>query len=725
MRDIGFDVSERLNREDYFRHQILEYANLSSLTGTGKRLRTPAGRGFLKKRTGSELDINTSYIEAEHDVMAKMLYDIEVAKTIANVDKNYSIASKVRATAKEKGLEDWHDAIPEGYTTWQPREGNTFYLVDSVPASLAKKLWDGSLDKITFEDLKQSLAVGGKRRELVVKEEVAATLDQLQVPSGTNVISRASKQVLTGWKVWTLISPRRFFKYNFRNVSGDADAAFVGNPSGFLYTPRAVKDLWDVYVGKSSMSPELKDWFEMGGMESTLQAQEIQGLQRLSIFKNITDTKSMNLWKKYWEAARLSTDFRESVLRYANYLSYLDQMKKSGGKPKNFGASVPEEIMGLSDIKEKAFWLQNDLLGAYDRISVMGHAIREHVYPFWSWKELNFKRYVRMYKNAIHDGQLCEQLGRRAVKGVIKTPYTAYKVGKFLVQATALWSAMQAWNYTRFKDEEESLPDAVQSRPHIIFGKNENGEIIYFSRLGALGDLLEWFGLDTAPQNVADFLNGEKSLKEIAVEIAKAPVNVFVSGLSPFAKIPAELLSKQSFFPDVFRPRVIRDEGLHIARGLGLENEYTAVAGKPSRGYADSVGLLFYYKIDPKQGAYADIMEERQRFLKSKGKEARGFWLTPRSNALYDVKVALRYGDKQAAKASFQKYMNLVNPQSKADFKKALDGVSQSLLSLNPISGLSKEEQIEFVSGLNAEDRRKLVNALSFYTETLLGTKYK
>jgi hypothetical protein len=269
------------------------------------------------------------------------------------------------------------------------------------------------------------------------------------------------------------------------------------------------------------------------------------------------------------------------------------------------------------------------------------------------------------------------------------------------------------------------LPTSVKSRPHLIFGKNEKDEIIYFSRLGALGDLLEWFGLDTAPGDVVSWLNGEMSLKEVATNIAKAPVNVFVSGLSPFAKIPAELLSKQSFFPDVFRPSIIRDEGLHIARGLGLENEYKAIAGKPSRGYAESAGLLFYYKIDPKQGAYSDIMEAKHRFLKSKGKGSRGFWLTPRSNALYDVKVALRYGDEKAAKKAFQKYMYYINPQSTKEFRDAMKGVGKSLLSLNPLSGLSQKEQLEFVSNLNADNRKKLATALSFYTETLLGTKLK
>ena len=37
MDQIGFNVEDRFTKEDYFRHQVLEYANAKGLTGTGKR----------------------------------------------------------------------------------------------------------------------------------------------------------------------------------------------------------------------------------------------------------------------------------------------------------------------------------------------------------------------------------------------------------------------------------------------------------------------------------------------------------------------------------------------------------------------------------------------------------------------------------------------------------------------------------------------------------------
>ena len=40
--------------------------------------------------------------------------------------------------------------------------------------------------------------------------------------------------------------------------------------------------------------------------------------------------------------------------------------KQSEGKPKNFGASMPENVMGLKTL-HRAFKLSNELCGAYNR----------------------------------------------------------------------------------------------------------------------------------------------------------------------------------------------------------------------------------------------------------------------------------------------------------------------------------------------------------------------
>jgi len=721
MEDIGFNVGDRLSKENYFRHQVLEHMNNRALYGTGAKLKTPAGRGFLKQRLGSESDINTDYLQAEHEVLAQMIHDIEVGKTIKSINDKYNISDQVRAEAKEKGIEDWHDAIPEGYVTWQPREGNLFFMANSIPENIAEELFNSELKEIgiTKDDIKRIMAVGRQRSEFVVKEEVADTLDALQIPQSQNVIVQGGKEITKKWKIWVLGSPRRTVKYNIRNMTGDADAMFVGNTSAFKKTPRATKELWQLYFGHGEMTSEMQDWFDRGGMQSTMQVQEIGDINRLSKFRNIRDPQAnpdnlpVKVWKAYWNNTRRFTDFRESILRYSAYLDYSEQIQNSPtATPNNYGASIPQEIDGLLDSKDKAFFLSNDLLGAYDRISVFGQAMRESVAPFWSWKELNFRRYKQMAKNSANDGKVAEAVGRKAVGTLAKSPFVAARVGKFLIKASAFWAVFQVWNHSMFPEEEASLPEREQARPHIIFGKDKDGNVFSFNRIGALGDFLEWFGLDAAPKHVNDWFKGKRTLKEIARDMAQSGPNILANSITPLVKIPAEVASRQSFFPNVFEPRTIRDRGLHVAGGLGLRDEYIAAFGLPSRGYAKSLTQVLIYKTNPEQAAYSHISGEKFRFLKNIGKYGEGFWLTPRGDALYQYKLSLKFKDKEAADKYLREYVALGGTQK---------GLNSSIKRMHPLGGLSQKDRESFKNSLNKNDQGKLALAIQFYEETIKG----
>ncbi|MCK5235444.1 MAG: diguanylate cyclase [Deltaproteobacteria bacterium] len=733
MADVGYNVEEQLGHRNYYRHQVIAMANLKTSLGTGKKLKTPTDRSFLRERKGSTLDISTNYIEAEHEVMSQMLQDIETAKIIQNIeDGPLNIAPDVKVTAKKEGVKNWIDAIPEGYVPWQPREGHAFYIANSIPASLATQLHENASKKlgITEADLRQVMARGSEFKQLVVKEAVAETLDNLTKAQPQSSIAQASKKLLRVWKVWTLISPRRFFKYNARNVTGDADALFVGNPRAFLKAPRAAKDLYDTMFRDKPMTSELKDWFDRGGFESTLQAQEMGQISKLKIFSKLHEAEGklkkvpLKLWLGYWKAARISTDFREAILRYAAYLDYVESMEKSpDGKPKNFGASMPKEIMGLKDIKDRAFWLSNDLLGAYDRISVLGQELRDHLIPFWSFKEVNFRRYVQLWRNIANDKSIAETVGRKALSGaVLKTPVLAYKSGKFLILASALWAMLQAWNLLFFPDEEAELPPDQKHRPHIILGRNDDGTIRVFHRLGAFGDFLGWFGLDAPAHIVNDWFAGRRTAKEIAIDMAKSPVNVVVQGVTPFVKLPAELLTKKSLFPDVFKPVTVRDRGYHVAKSFGVENEYRELAGLPSKGYSESLYNLLYYKTDPLQTAYYAVYEEKNRLLKKLGKEREGSMTSPRGSALYNFKLAVRYKDKKAAKKYLEEYVNLT-ALSGTSGAKALNAVTTSLQNMHPLKGLTEKEKQVFLASLDEEGKENLRKAIQFFNEVLLASK--
>ncbi|GAF68336.1 unnamed protein product, partial [marine sediment metagenome] len=355
-------------------------------------LRAKIARGFSELQAAGLEDVtmaDVSRLADKGDISART-----ILKAISERDK-------FMRDLLGKEYENWKNfiderTVPEGHVIWQPEQGNIFYLADTIPAKLAEKLATGALEEIglTADQVSKALAVGGKRRQYVIKEEVAKTLNNLAADRSQNVLNQWHRAALRSWKIWSLVSPRRYVKYNIRNLTGDADAVFAGRPSVFKEVPKAFADLWNVYVRKGTMAPDFKAWFERGGMEANLQAQEMGELNHLKIFQHIEQQRTqatkipLKVWYGYWKAARLSTDFREGILRYAAFKRFKKEMlKNKDGMPDDFAGSLPEEIRGLKSIDDRAYQMANDLLGAYDRVGIVGQNLREHWFPFWSFKE--------------------------------------------------------------------------------------------------------------------------------------------------------------------------------------------------------------------------------------------------------------------------------------------------------------------------------------------------
>jgi hypothetical protein len=327
-----------------------------------------------------------------------------------------------------------------------------------------------------------------------------------------------------------------------------------------------------------------------------------------------------------------------------------------------------------------------------------------------------------MYKNASMNHEVAKTMGRK-VLGAGANPYNYYRVGSFLIRAAGLWSMLQVWNHLFFDDEEKELPEGIRSRPHIVLGRNSKGEVIYFSRIGALGDLLEWVGLDAAPHYVDQMFKGRMSPKDVALDMVKSAPNVLIQGGEPVIKMLGETLTRRSLFPDVFEPRAIRDRTLHLFRGFGLEKEYMALSGKPTKkAYWETLPDLAVYSYDPLQAGYSDIMELKRQYKKKIGKGGEGFWISDRGNALFNIKMALRYGDEKAAVEYTAKYLKLANVKTPQQAKKAIRNIHASIERMEPLAGLTKEEKKDFVKTLRADEREQLYRAYLFYEELLAVT---
>lgn len=958
-RAIGFEP--RLDRRHYYRHQVLDHAQANNrMLGTGQRLSAPTGRGFLKRRHGSQLDINTDYLQAEHSVLAQMLYDTQVFKLIHLVDENYNISEALKREAKRANAEaiqrlvdaedarglnkstlkarrlslsqfvrerggiredadlagererlrpresgtsglttsrndrgltpdymreaaveagyfsgdvreaqhagdflyaveqdatgarkiysahddepgfdgpmfltvgeqmrlfkqkvgrgfaelrglaaegalwtgdnkewepvaqkliahrnfdeelnernslfkylaalaaneeavgnlqariilkaisnrrefirttlgrdfrEWHDPVPEGITLWQPREGNVFYQTYSLPERMINRALENVFEEIGVrgDDFRRQLSMGGRRKEFAIPKAVALTLDEFMKPHGNNPVDKLSRWLTQKWKVSKLLAPGHVFKYNARNVSGDADGTVVGNPRSFLKVPRAIGDLWSYLVRKSAPSDELQLWLERGGLYNLFQvAEKVGAINGLKVFRRLEVDKEAGirsiapwkLWKHYWRTVRMATDFREAILRYASFLDYRDQMVERRGKPNNYGASIPEEVDAMRNPNDKAYKLSNDLLGAYDEVTILGQGIREHAigFPFWSWVEVNAKRYYRFFRNSIYESDTASEVGRRIVgKAVRSSPVMAYRIGKFALKATALWAMLEAFNKLAFPDEEKDLPPEIRARAHIVLGRNADGTVRYFDRLGALSDFVAWFGLDEAPHYVTQWLNNKKGLKEIALDMALAPVNKLWQGMG-IPKTAAEIITGRNTYPNVleaeggnvkWKGRNIRDRWQPFFDAFELGGLYSKLAHKPSRGAGRNLRGLFLYEVAPDESAYNEILGLKSDFNRERGKTADLASGNDKANAAYYLKLSLRYGDIEGARHWLAEFRELGG---------TAQGLQQSIKTLGPLGGLNDLEKSQFLKTLTDDERVKLAKAQAFYDSVL------
>jgi len=207
--------------------------------------------------------------------------------------------------------------------------------VDTVPAKLAAQIHNEVAESvgITKKDLAKALAMGGPRAEYAIPVQLADALDAFNSPVPENRLGATLKAITGKWKQWQLVSPRRVIKYNLRNLSGDADAVFVGNPDTFRFVPDAITDLRPVFFSPKAPEGELREFFQRGGFETALRAQEIHDLKDVEILSRLFELKDKTIaekgileFKKAWNKMALATDFRETIrYRYRDRSERVDK----------------------------------------------------------------------------------------------------------------------------------------------------------------------------------------------------------------------------------------------------------------------------------------------------------------------------------------------------------------------------------------------------------------
>jgi hypothetical protein len=153
---------------------------------------------------------------------------------------------------------------------------------------------------------------------------------------------------------------------------------------------------------------------ERGVFDSGLSVQEIPDINRLSAFANLTegaglrpDKIAAKVLSKAWGGLQGGTQWRENVLRYAAYREYVHRLEAGEDQLSiGYGGSLPKMVDAVKDPRDRAALLARDLLGDYSNVSHAGQEIRRKLIPFWSWLEINTKRYWRLSSNAFAQGTM-------------------------------------------------------------------------------------------------------------------------------------------------------------------------------------------------------------------------------------------------------------------------------------------------------------------------------
>ena len=673
-------------------------------------------------------NINANYIQAVGETRNEYLQDIERLNTLLELKSHYD---KKAELVKQFG-DAWQRHIPDGYTIFNPLAGRFIHSAHTLTENILDMAIEQAgehmnLSEKTINDFRNKLSDNSDNHLLVLPEELADTLSSLSRPVHRSPLGKIAKTITTGWKKYILYFPTRAFKYNIRNMTGDLDAVIAGNPHALTYMGQAMSKLWDLYYGdKDNISPELQEFQKRGGAITIQTTQELGDYKQLKEFQNLVDDlqdKGLPAWKKLpkktwalidkfaWSGIQNFSDFREQWLRYATYLDYLQQMQNNNGIPDNWGASVKDEVMSLQNLRDRAFKMSNELLGAYDQVSDTGKQLRDIAIPFYSWLEVNAKRYYQLIKNGISEDNAGDFASRFLKGELANVPYYAFKLGKTYLMINLLAMLISAFNHIVWPDDEDKLPPDIQGRPHITLGHDTDGNVLYFDRVGAMLDNLEWFGQDNSPfapfaGDIKDIFDGKQSFSGFVSKTASAPINKVVNALNPFVKMPAELLTGKSLYPEATNPGNIRDRKKYIAQSLGLSWPYKIATGEPRSDWKEFKNI-FLYSADADEAAYfyslSKVREFRDKVLR---KRFDGFAYTQRGDTLRKLKTALRLDDKDAVRQYLKEYYRLNGSRQ---------GLKTSMRNLNPLHGLSRQEQAQFLRWISPDDRKYLNRANSYF----------
>lgn len=710
------------NHESYYHQQVLAYEQSNRFAKQQAQLKK---KGFQKKRTlgeslDQEYDYNTNLIEAEMAWMTD-------AKTVLKVQElhkeigNYDISKELKAKAEKEGKEDWKQGLPDDYALWAPEPGNVFYPALTIPERVLEQMELDILGtyELSKEEVGQVMALGGNRPQMALPIELVQQLESMQKGKPRMEIAQAFKKVNTGWKEWALHNPLRVIGYNIRNTLGDADVALAGDPAIMKNIPWAEKQMRD-YVFRSSTLSEpkvVKLAKELGVIDSSFETVELPDINKFKEFDRFRESKGLverlNFFMKYRGFVSQFSKYREGIMRLAAFKHYLGKLESN--TLTHYGASRKANVDSIRETlgnEKAAAKLARDLIGDYGDISVAGNALRDFIWPFWAFAEINLKRYPILLANAIKAGN-AKQAG---AVGVLAGARAAVWSAAIASRLGMLYGISVLYNLLMHPEEEEELPEYERANPHIILGRTPDGDIQVFRNHLASGDFLEWFGVNDLISKAPQYADGRLDTKDIPSEVGQAILNKIYGGIYPVWKLGIELPTGKSSFPDAMNPRPKPRDEILMNNTLGLNDEYkwfksTILGSGDSVKFKSFPDYLSKFtgvgKVNPDSAALMDTYSFVERYKRQNGLDVSTAGQLSKYRHMRYAAINGDYGAFVRARDNFIKQEGDKAEERFVRFLKRMDPLKPEL---------NETHREKFLESLNSDDRLKVDRSRKYAT---------
>jgi hypothetical protein len=169
------------------------------------------------------------------------------------------------------------------------------------------------------------------------------------------------------------------------------------------------------------------------------------------------------------------------------------------------------------------------------------------------------------------------------------------------------------------------------------------------------------------------------------------------------------------WYPEIDKPRPMRDRGEFIAEQLQMQGAYRLLTGKPTgpdgSTIPDAIRGMLFYSADPKEAAYYDIRDLRTQFMNARGEaeEPPGVVSNPLKEAAFNMKISIRRRDEAAFRRYLQQYLDHGGTRTK---------LQKSTETFHPLYKMKKQLKKEFAASLSDEDRHRLDLAVEYYNDT-------